>query len=128
LPYLPGSSLIGDIGSTKEILGQLTSTSGSDAEEKLANVQTLLAKMEACDEYEQEAIQQIQEMWACHDVKSPTFQEDLEMTKAMLTSVEETAAEREQTAATIVEVTFYCVRFICRIFEPHQMVTTPILL
>merc|ERR1712100_595060 len=73
------SSLIGDIGSTKDIITQLTNSTSTEVEEKFASVQALLAKMEACDESEQEAIQQIQEMWACQDVKSPTFQEDLEM-------------------------------------------------
>merc|ERR1712216_1117047 len=77
------SSLIDDIGSTKGIMAQLAGSSDSaEATEKLEAIQEMIAKLEACDEAEYEAIMMIQEMWACQDVKSPTFQEDLEMTKA----------------------------------------------
>ena len=85
LRMLVGSSLIGDINATKQTLGQLSSSaSGDEAATKLEvaglgvespflncvvwssqEITTLLAKLEACDEEEQEAIQQIQEMWAC---------------------------------------------------------------
>jgi len=96
-------SLISDVAATKQILSQLAGADNTAAAGKLCQVQEMLSQMEASDEAEQEAIMMIQELWACQDVKSPTFQEDLEMTKAMLTTVEETNIEREKTAAQLVE-------------------------
>ena len=101
-----GSSLINDLTRSKKLINDFTaSSSGDEAGEKMQEIQAILARLEACDEQEAGDIAMLQEMWACTDVKSPTFVEDMEMTKALLCSVEETAIAREKAAAELVAKT-----------------------
>jgi len=91
-------SLIDDIGATKEKLASLAS---SPNESKLTEAQVMLSQLQASDEAEQEAIQMLQELWQCQEVGSPTLAEDLEMSKAMLGTVEEAQRTKEVTAAKL---------------------------
>merc|ERR1711907_488480 len=97
------SSLLEDIATTKSLLDGMLEVSPEDADGQIQVCQDLLGKMQASDENEQEAIQMLQEMWACQDARNPTFAEDMEMTKALLTTVEEQRIAREKASESLAE-------------------------